>query len=143
MSYDPLDAPQRISSDDNGSLFAKRVMHDVISEIGGPREQPSSIFDEDDDQDLVKAFRVFHRQNPAVYRLFNRFAREAVDSGRPYFGVAMIWERMRWYTLVETVGDPIKLNNNHRAYYARLWMHENPQHAGFFRTRRVRDELAP
>ncbi len=90
--------------------------------------------------ELERAFRAFHSANPEVYVLFKKYARQAARAGRKNFGVAMIWERMRWHTLVETQGDSYKLNNNHRAYYARMFMEEHPQHAGFFRTRRVKNE---
>lgn len=96
------------------------------------------LFDVADDGRLVRAFRKFHNTNPHVYDLFNHFALEAVGSGRSNFGVSMIWERMRWYTVVETdTADTYKLNNNHRAYYARLWMKNNPRWEGFFRTRKA------
>jgi hypothetical protein len=39
--------------------------------------------------------------------------------------------------MIETADEDFKINNNHRAYYARLWMREHPQYDGFFRTRRV------
>ena len=86
---------------------------------------------------LEKEFQEFHRENPHVYGLFHRFAMEAWSSERKAFSVAMIWERMRWYTLIETKDETYKLNNNHKAYYARLWMGLDPKREGFFRTRRL------
>ena len=46
-------------------------------------------------------------------------------------------ERIRWETAIQTSDPHLKINNNHRAYYARLWMKRNPEHKGFFRTRVV------
>ncbi len=87
---------------------------------------------------LEKAFRKFHAGNPLVYDLFDKYAKLAKATGRDNFSVAMIWERMRWYTTIETTDPVYKLNNNHRAYYARMWMARNPGNKGFFRTRAVK-----
>jgi hypothetical protein len=80
-------------------------------------------------------FWEFHNENPHVYALFDRFANEAVRAHRPRFSAYMIFERMRWYSLIETSDEKYKLNNNHRPYYARLWLKRNPQHAHLFETR--------
>ena len=95
--------------------------------------------------DQERAFWRCHNTHPDVYRLFVRFAFEAIDSGRDYFGAAAIWERMRWYTLVEERRAEFKLNNNHRAYYVRLFVADYPEHASFFRTRKmqVRPSIEP
>lgn len=102
------------------------------------------LFDDEppEKRSLVEAFWEFHRDNPGVYALFDKFAREAAAKERKAFGSKMIFERMRWYTLIESQGDAFKLNNNYTAYYARLWMHRNPQHAGFFRTRSCQGSVA-
>lgn len=100
-------------------------------------EEQLEFFSEPEPSRLELAFLEFHRKNPGVYELFKRFTFEAINSGRDNFGVGMIWERMRWYTQIETRGDPFKLNNNHRAYYGRLFMRDYPPHDGFFRTRKV------
>lgn len=89
---------------------------------------------------LEAAFADFHRDNPQVYTMFKRFAQQAVRSGRKHFGVAAVWERLRWETMIESVGDEFKLNNNHRAYYARMYMRDFPKADGFFRTRTVRNK---
>jgi hypothetical protein len=88
---------------------------------------------------LEANFWHFHAENPHVYRLFDRFTSYAIERGRARFSVSIIFERIRWETHIET-GDPdFKLNNNHRAYYARLWMRDHPEHAGFFEVRRTRE----
>lgn len=89
---------------------------------------------------LEAAFEEFHRDNPGVYEIFKRFAHKALLSGRQHFGVSAVWERLRWETMIETQGDEFKLNNNHRAYYARMYMRDFPAAAGFFRTRCVRGD---
>lgn len=85
---------------------------------------------------IVDEFRLFHRQNPQVYKTFKRFALEAKDSGRERFGAREIWERMRWYIHVEIRGSPeFKLNDHFPPFYARKVMKEVPALKGFFELR--------
>jgi len=93
------------------------------------------------DSKLQRAFEEFHKENPHVYEVFKRFTFEAIGAGRNRFGAWMIWNRMRWYTTIETRGEAFKLNNNHIAYYARMFMADFPQHDGLFRTRKVGGDL--
>jgi hypothetical protein len=86
---------------------------------------------------LEKRFQEFHQKNPQVYELWKRFCNEAINAGRKVLSAGLIAERIRWETEVITQGDKFKLNNNHRAYYARLFMRDNPQHDGIFKTRVV------
>ncbi len=80
----------------------------------------------------------FHRENPRVYILFDRFTRSALGRGHKHISADMIMHRVRWETNVVSSGDEFKVNNNWVAYYARLWMHENTEFEGFFRTRETR-----
>jgi hypothetical protein len=94
---------------------------------------------EDDDMKLRHQFEDFHARNPVVYTTLVRLARRARDVGRGELGIACLWERMRWELFVETdtpgAGEPFKLNNNHRAFYAREIMQREPDLDGFFRLR--------
>ena len=87
---------------------------------------------------ILERFAEYHRENAAVYVLWCRFTFEAIRRGRTNLGAGMIAERIRWETGVITRGDEVKLNNDFRAYYARMFMLANPMHEGFFRTRRCR-----
>ena len=89
---------------------------------------------------LEQRAREFHLDNPHVYDLFERFTFEAINAGYRNFSVAAIWERMRWECMIETSDPEFKLNNNHKAYYARWFMRKHPQYDGFFRTRTVHGE---
>lgn len=82
-------------------------------------------------------FVKFAGDNPHVRVLFERFAMEGIMSGRDNFGARMVWERIRWYTDIETTDLIFKVNNNFIAYYSRLFMIEHPEHGSFFRTRRM------
>lgn len=73
-------------------------------------------------------------------RLFAEALRRAlrlVGSRVQHFGIAAIWESMRFDAAVEAGPDAagFKLNNNHRAYLARDLMAADPRLADFFETR--------
>ncbi len=89
---------------------------------------------------LEAKFWVFHRDNPRVYRAVCRFADEAVRAGRTRLSIYMIFNRIRWYTMIETTGDEFKLNNNLQPFYARLWLRDHPGHVEFFQLRRQKRE---
>lgn len=85
-------------------------------------------------------FERFHRDNPHIYRLFDRFAREVIAKGHRQFAARAIFHRIRWETMVVTTGEDFKINNNYSAAYARRWMQDNPEYEGFFRTRATRND---
>ena len=85
--------------------------------------------------DNFTRFKDFHEANPHVYELIKRFTMEAIAAGFKHYGIQSIAERVRWHTAIETEGEALKLNNNHTAYYARMFMDDYPDHEGFFRTR--------
>lgn len=87
---------------------------------------------------LQAEFEAFDRQNPRVWEYFILFAFQAIDRGRKHLSVALIVERIRWEIYLTTTSDDLfKINNNHRAYYARKWKRTFPNHASFFRIRRI------
>jgi hypothetical protein len=93
---------------------------------------------------LYQKWKDFDRDNPKVWTLFERFALEAATAGREHFGGQMVWERMRWYVMIETNDEDYKLNNDYVAYYSRMFNAKYPQFGGgqFFRTRRVAHDNA-
>ena len=80
-------------------------------------------------------FAEFHAENPHVYDQLEAIALQVYRSGVPHFGISAIFERLRWISRFETAGDPYKLNNTYRAFYARLLMDRNPCLAEFFELR--------
>jgi hypothetical protein len=85
---------------------------------------------------LEERFEVFHKANPAVYEELRRLALILKRRGHKRIGIAMLYEQMRWSWYVQTTDvDGFKLSNNHRAYYSRLLMKQEPELAGFFTTR--------
>lgn len=92
---------------------------------------------------LEQEFNEFHAENPRVYEFVNKLAREAINAGHNKFGIATIWEVIRWEVVTKTKDLNFKMPNNHRAYYARLWMKEHPEHGEFFRTAELRSLTHP
>lgn len=86
---------------------------------------------------LRDQFLEFHQQNPNVYTELVLLARRAKRAGyRP--GIGGLFEVLRWRHGLATKGDPFKLNNNHRAHYARMIMAREADLAGFFELRELR-----
>jgi hypothetical protein len=88
---------------------------------------------------LELQFWQFHSDNPVVYRLLVRFAREWRALGNEHGSMQLLCERMRWEfaTSVRST-DGFKLNNNHVAFYSRLLEDQEPELEGFFRKRQQR-----
>lgn len=79
----------------------------------------------------------FHNAHPEVWALFQRFTFDRINRGFAHYGVGAIMERVRWETAIgaDLDEEEFKINNNHRAFYARFFMGYYPEHAGFFRVR--------
>lgn len=90
---------------------------------------------------LEQAFWEFHSANPKVYSLLVKFAHQwrQKRGDQAMLGISELFERVRWEVALATVEDEnFKLNNNHRAFYARLIMDRHPELDGIFRLRRQR-----
>jgi hypothetical protein len=99
--------------------------------------------DESNTETIAARFQKFHEENPEVYRELVSLAREIRDKrGYQKFGIATIYEVARWRSIIraDKPADEFKLNNNFRAYYARLIMDQEEDLAGFFDTRRIGSE---
>lgn len=80
----------------------------------------------------------FHKDNPRVYRELRYLAMEAVVThGRRRLGIGQLWERLRWEYEITTTETRPKLNNNYRAFYARLLMQSEPVLRDVFATRKA------
>ena len=86
---------------------------------------------DDASQTLLREFIRYDMENPQLYRLLYRFAEEAwASGGRPPFSIDRIYNRARWYALVETDGDDFTLNQNYRSLYGRRLIYEHPDKFG-------------
>ena len=106
---------------------------DLIAEIQAAPAQPS----EPGQLSAAERFEAFHKANPAVFAALRHFALTWVRAkGNQPIGFPAIWERLRWEVSMSTVGgEPWKINNNYRSYYARLLMAREPTLAGLFEVR--------
>lgn len=68
--------------------------------------------------------------------MFVSYARQAKKRGYERFSAKAIFERLRWYSQMETDTDEEwKLNNNFTALYARKAIEAFPEFNGFFQLR--------
>jgi hypothetical protein len=84
---------------------------------------------------IYEAFKKFHLENPMVWDLFKQYTFMIIERDFHNYGVAAVFERIRWHVEIETRGE-LKLNNNFRAYYSRMFESKFPEHEGFFRKRK-------
>ena len=89
----------------------------------------------DQRQPIHVRFLQFHLANPHVYRKLRELSLFAKRHGAKKIGIALLFERLRWWSMFETKGDVFKLCNDYRAYYARVLMNNEPELAGFFEIR--------
>ncbi len=86
--------------------------------------------------ELDRKFWQYHHDNPHIYALIVKYAREVKAAGFTTYSINAIFERIRWHVLVETKSeDSFKMSNDHRSRYARLVMKKEPDLKGFFNLR--------
>jgi len=90
---------------------------------------------------LKQEFFDFHKVNPNVYAVFERFSLEAAESGIKKTSAWLIVNRIRWEVEIKTYGDEYKIQNGYIQYYARLFMKNHPQYFGFFDTKKIKGDL--
>lgn len=88
---------------------------------------------------ITARFWNFHCKHPDVLHALARLTRELTDRGHRHLGIAMLWETLRYKTMLGAAPgeEPFKLNNDYRAYYARLLMERLPELDGIFTVRRL------
>lgn len=84
--------------------------------------------------ELEFAFYHFHEQNPHVYRRLVEMARALKARGVERFGIATIYESLRYEGLLTNSPD-YKLNNNYKAPYSTMIADNCPDLADVFRRR--------
>ena len=88
-------------------------------------------------QEKKKLWWEWHKANPDVWRLFERFSLEAIQRGRKRISHWLIINRIRWETAIVTTGCDFKISNDYIAFYARLWKARYPQYADLFLTKKM------
>jgi hypothetical protein len=88
---------------------------------------------------IQREFEEFHADNPRIYSLIVKYAREIIAVGRVHYSMDAIFERIRWHMVIETKSaDEFKLNDHYTSRYARLVMEQERDLAGFFEVRTLR-----
>src|ERR1035437_4130910 len=92
-------------------------------------------------QSLAEEADKFHSENPHVYVRLCELCDGWIARGYRRLGIATLWEVLRWQGMMSR-GERYMLPNNHRAYYARLWLRMHPAHPDFFKTKVLRSTVA-
>lgn len=87
------------------------------------------------DDPIEAAARDFHRANPHVMEAIVQVCLRVLRAGRLHWSINAAFEVVRYNATITTDGRTYKINNNHRAYYARWIMRDVPALATFFETR--------
>lgn len=101
-----------------------------------PTSRPSWVREHDDT--LTARWWSFHLRHPDVYDGLVRLARQARQRGVERLGIGLIYEVLRWETMMGAdvpSEEPFKLNNDYRSSYARWLMETCPDLDGLFMTR--------
>ena len=91
---------------------------------------------------LKADFEQFHENNPRVYEELLELAFRLHRAGRKRYGIGSLFEVLRWHRAIKTHGSDFKMSNNHRAFYARLIMENEPELEGFFQVNEQPSERA-
>lgn len=87
---------------------------------------------------IEERFEAFHLRNPHVYDALEQLARRRLREGATYITIAQLYEELRADPSFSTTGDPLKINNSYRSYYARLLIQRVPALKDVMRTRDLR-----
>ena len=88
--------------------------------------------------DLDKKFWKFHKNNPQVFNQLVTMCKDAQQARRKKIGIGMLFEVLRWNSMLDTSGDDFKLNNSYRSRYARILEQEHPEFIGLFEKRKIK-----
>jgi len=93
---------------------------------------------------IERSFSAFHSANPHVFAELSARALRYLEQGRSRLGIAKLIEDLRDDPTFRTTHGPdaLKLNNDHRAMYARLLLHRYPQLDGLLAIRERREKGA-
>lgn len=93
----------------------------------------------DADKGLLNKWKVFHAENPHVYRKFREYAIRIKNRGKDKYSAWTIVNVIRWESdLAETQGSPFLISNDFIALYARLLVYQHPEFEGFFDLKKMK-----
>lgn len=112
------------------------IAHQTCLDVTGAGVEPPTAAERK--MSIEERFRLFHEQNPWVYREIVYMAMTAKQLGRKRIGMKQIFEVIRWNHAIKTQGENVKLNNNYSSRYARLIERQEPDLRDLFETRELK-----
>ena len=88
--------------------------------------------------EVDKAFWEFHDANPNVYKKLVQMTRDLKAQGHSKVGMQMLFEVIRWKSMLRTKSNDYKMNNNYGSRYARLIMDNEADLKDIYETRRLK-----
>lgn len=82
-------------------------------------------------------FRLFHHDNPHIYRILEERVAALAARGARRVGIAALVEQLRYDPTVKTDGHDFKVNNDFRSRYVRLLEQRHPEWAPLFKKREL------
>ena len=106
-------------------------MKDSIMEATAEFNERQDLYDRQ--LSFAVNFLRFNKNNPKVFHKIVELA-DRQRQIRNHYSIEIIMNVVRYHTDLDGKGDPFKVNNNYKAYYARMYM-EYRKCPGFFETR--------
>jgi len=89
---------------------------------------------------IREGFKEFHRENPQIYKEFEKQALLGIERGRSKISAKLIINWIRWNAVLRSSDQNFKINDAYQAYYARLFILNYPEHEKIFELRKLRNE---
>lgn len=90
----------------------------------------------------LQSFETFDANNPHIYKAFERYTLELIQSGHKNSSAWLVVNRMRWDSAIKTDTNlDYKIPNDFIGIYARRFHKDHPNHAGFFRVKKTKYDL--
>jgi len=85
---------------------------------------------------VERNFIKYHKDNPIVFSLFDRFCHDVISLGYNEYSPWFIMNRVRWETdvVIRDSATQFKISNDYISLYSRWWMEKNPKHLDWFET---------
>lgn len=99
-----------------------------------PYQHADPVLEEPSDR-LEQAALEFHQRNPHILPALATVCLQQKRTGRKHWSINAAFEVVRYNAAIAVDTRRYRLNNNHRAFYARWLMRDVPELADFFETR--------
>lgn len=83
---------------------------------------------------LEQKFKIYHAENPHIWEAVKEYTYKYTFAGHTVLSINRVFEAIRWDTMVKG-NDEYKMNNNYRAFYARMWNNLFAEFGAEFRIR--------